>query len=395
MKFILIIAMFLYSENLIAQAVKIKCTYKLVEEKCVFCNKVNIYLNTGTAKASNYPPANQDFLQRDWPYKESAARFYSYYALHDHLFNCDVCRDDKIKDVWGDINRCYSLENGRNDKKHDIVTHYSNYVIDLDASKAEIDQIINTLTVIQDSLRTKKTEDSLKRIEDSRRQIEAERKEKLRLENFENQRKKLKSSLDANLVFFDSLYLAGKASKDYIDASKVFDVFKQNLLVYNNYYRPKLYISFSIFNKLLQMAFIANDFTFIDKYISIYNSQKSSQDWWIESDEPEFGYNIKFYTFMRNFLTSDYTGINKSGIKKKIHLSQLRNSDVPYFAYVTVQGWFSNYSELKYYGQVEDRQHLIDVFKYLKTSEQYKELLVKNNTIAAINVALEILEPKK
>ncbi len=400
----LTITLFLYSENLIAQAVKIKFTYKRVEEKCVFCNKAHIYIN-GVYKvtATNYPPANQLFITGPSIWSSSTAA--SLYAENYHV-NCDVCRNDNIRDYWGYINRCYSAQNAKSDKKHDLVENFSYFDVDVEVSKSEIDKIIVGLKKIQDSVSVeiinneklkliKKSKDSLLQIEYAQKQIEAERKEKLRLENFENQRKKLKSSIDANLVFFDSLYLAGKASKDFIDASKVFDVFKQNLLVYNDYYKPKLYISFSIFNKLLQMAFIANDFTFIDKYISIYNSQKSSQDWWIESDEPEFGYNIKFYTFMRNFLTSDYTGINKSDIKKKIYLSQRLNSDVPYFSYVTVSGWFSTYSELKYYGPLEDRQHLIDVFKYLRTSEHYKELFAKNNTLAAINVSLEILEPKK
>ena len=413
-RFLLTISLFWFSDNLIAQIVKIKSTYELIEQKCVFCNKSSIYLSMGSvSKALNYPRANQDFLTRYiWPSSESAARFYSRYALKNHLVNCDVCRDDNIKDGWGNINRCYSVENGRTDKKHDLVTHYSNFDVDIEVSKTEIDVIINRLIQIQDSVRIeninkeklkliKKTEDSLKRIEVSRRQIEAERIETLRLQELENSRILLKANITAQANFCDSLYQTGKATQDYssrfIAASKVFDNLGKKIMDYNSFYGASFYITFYLFEHMLQMAFVANDLAFIDKYIGVYNDLESLRVRWIKNDEPQFGYNIKFYTFMRNFLTSNYTGITKSDIKKKIYLCGRFDSNVPvpYFGYVSVTGWFSTYSDLKYSGLVEDRQHLIDVFKFLKTSETYKELFAKNNTLAAINVALEILEPKK
>jgi hypothetical protein len=404
----LTIALFLYSVNLIAQVVKIKFTYKRVEEKCVFCNKAHIYIN-GVYKvtATNYPPANQVF--RTGPSILSSSTAAIFYAENYHV-NCDVCRNDNIRDYWGYINRCYSAQNAKSDKKHDLVENFSYFDVDVEVSKSEIDKIIVGLKKIQDSVRVeienneklkliKKTEDSLKRIEDSQKQIEAERKEQLRLQNIENQRKKSESIITAQIDMIDTLYKAGKASRDYsirfIAASKIFDVLRENLLEYNYFYKPenRKSISFSVFDQLLQMAFFVNDFTFIEKYLVIYANQAWEGYWVYSNEEPQFGFNSRFYYKIGDFLSSDFNGRNKSNIVAV--LQRLWGDGGDGFSNETVQGLFFNYSVYKYYGPIELRQHLIDVFKYLKTSEPYKELFAKNNTLAAINVALEILEPKK
>jgi len=177
----------------------------------------------------------------------------------------------------------------------------------------------------------------------------------------------------------------------------VFKVLMDSLLNYNYRYKyynaddAKIYVKFGWFNKLMQMAFFVNDFSFIREFSAVYKEQSRSEDWWISSDEPSIGYKLKFYDAMDCLLSQNFTGMRKSELKNKIYKC------IPGFVFQTRDLYPNSvitYTEFTFFGSGEEIQHLKDVFKYLKTAEAYKETFAKNNTYAVFDVALEVLEKK-